>query len=74
LKDTIVRLWIGRSHLAMLVAMVESYEALGVIRVLDSKKALAEVHASPHFLDDLLALIQDLSQEGIAVKVLEIHS
>jgi len=72
LRDVTVRLWVPRSQVALLVAMVESYESLGVVRIVDAKKALAEIYASPSFLDLLLDLLQDLSREGISVNVLEI--
>ncbi len=72
MKDSVVKLWIARSNVAIMVAMVESYEALGVVRIVDPKVALAEVYASPHFLDELLSLLQDLRKEGMAVKILEI--
>lgn len=73
MKDSVVKLWIARSHVASLVAMVESYEALGVVRITDSKKALAEIYASPHFLEDLLSLLKDLTLEGIAINILGIR-
>ncbi|HDD52549.1 MAG TPA: DUF4911 domain-containing protein [Thermosulfidibacter takaii] len=72
LRDVTVRLWVPRSQVALLVAMVESYESLGVVRIVDAKKALAEIYASPSFLGLLLDLLQDLSREGISVNVLEI--
>jgi len=58
--------------LALLVAMVESYECLGVVRVVDSRKALAEIFASPSFLEDLMGLLSDLSKEGLMTNILEI--
>ncbi len=71
-KGLILRLWVPRSQVALLVAMVESYESLGVVRVIDAKRALAEIYVSPSFLDILVTLLEELPKEGITVNILEI--
>lgn len=71
-KSLILRLWVPRSQVALLVAMVESYESLGIVRIIDARKALAEIYVSPSFLDTLVTLLGELPKEGITVNILEI--
>lgn len=62
---------VPRSQLALFVAIIESYEELGVVRIIHPKKARAEIYAPAHSIETLLRLFQSLYQEGILVKTLK---
>ncbi len=60
-----------RSQLALFVAIIESYEELGVVKITHPKEARAEIYAPVHSRGILLQLFDSLHQEGILVKLLK---
>jgi hypothetical protein len=55
--------WIG-----FFKAILETYEDIGVISVLDGRMGLIEIIYSAYFEEDLASLIEDVKQYGIVLQ------
>ncbi len=71
--EVTIRVAVPRSQLVLFVALIESYEELGVVRVTQPKGARADVYVPRDHLESVLALFERLTaEEGILVKVIDI--
>lgn len=60
-----------RYDIALFCNLVGSYEGLGIVRTLDATQGLVELMIAPAFYDTALALLHDLAQEEIPLRILE---
>ncbi len=70
-REITILVKVPRSQLALFVAIIESYEELGVVRITNSKEARAEIYAPAHSKETIFQLFNRLYQEGIFVRPLE---
>jgi len=70
-EEITIRVKVPRSQLALFVAIIESYEELGVVRITHPREARAEIYTSVHSREILLQLFYSLYQEGILVRFLK---
>jgi len=59
---------VPRSALAMVVAIIEGYEHLGVCRVVDSRESIMEIYASWDLREEVRDLLESLESE-LAIKI-----
>jgi len=69
-EDVVLKVQLARSQIANAIAVIESYEHFGIVRIVDSSKGMAEIYASPDYLKELVSLINSLSLEGFFIKIL----
>ena len=70
--DTVqLRVQVRRHDIAFLCNLVGSYEGLGIVRTLDADQGIVELMVAPAFYDTALALLHDLDQEEIPLRILE---
>ena len=62
---------VRRRDIAFLCNLVGSYEGLGIIRTLDAAQGIVEMVVAPAFYDTTLALLHDLAQNEIPLRILE---
>jgi hypothetical protein len=62
---------VRRRDIAFLCNLVGSYEGLGIIRTLDAAQGIVEMMVAPAFYDTTLALLHDLAQNEIPLRILE---
>ena len=62
---------VRRGDIALFCNLVGSYEGLGIVRTLDAAQGLVELMIAPAFYDTALALLHDLAQEEIPLRILE---
>lgn len=62
---------VRRRDIALFCNLVGSYEGLGIVRTLDAAQGLVELMIAPAFYDTALALLHDLAQEEIPLRILE---
>lgn len=70
-EEITIKVKVPRSQLALFVAIIESYEELGVVKITHPKEARAEIYTPVHSKVTLLQLFYSLYQEGILVKLLK---
>lgn len=70
-KVHILTMKVARSQIFALVAIVESYEQIGVVRVIDVKRGIVQIYSTPDFIGPLGELLQSLDSEGLFVELLE---
>ena len=66
--DSPIVVQVPRSALAMVVAIVEGHEHLGVCRVVEPKKAVMEIYTSRDLREEVRVLLESLEQE-LAVRI-----
>ena len=57
--------------IALFCNLVGSYEGLGIVRTRDAAQGLVELMIAPAFRNTALALLHDLAQEEIPLRILE---
>lgn len=62
---------VRRRDIALLCNLVGTYEGLGIVRTLDADQGLLELMIAPAFYDTALALLYNLSQKEIPLRVLK---
>lgn len=62
---------VRRRDIAFLCHLVGSYEGLGIVRTLDAAHGMVELMIAPAFYDTALALLHDLAQDEIPLRILE---
>ena len=62
---------VRRRDIAFLCNLVGSYEGLGLIRTLDAAQGIVEMMVAPAFYDTTLALLHDLAQNELPLRILE---
>jgi hypothetical protein len=66
--DTIsLTIQIPPQEIAYFSFIMESYEGIAIVRTLDPQRGLVELMASPHFQEELVAILADLGRQ-FAVK------
>ncbi|MCX7966813.1 MAG: DUF4911 domain-containing protein [Syntrophorhabdaceae bacterium] len=63
--EKVKRLYVGRDSISFIKSVLESYEDIGIVSVIDGDKGLIEVIYSVFFEDDLMAILKDLKNNGI---------
>lgn len=59
------RFFVRRDLIGFVKSILESYEDIGILTVIDGDKGLIEIIYSVFFEDDLMAIIKDLENNGI---------
>ena len=62
---------VRRHDIALLCKLVGSYEGLGLIRTLDAAQGIVELMIAPAFYDTTLALLHDLAQNELPLRILK---
>lgn len=62
---------VRRHDIALLCNLVGSYEGLGLIRTLDAEQGIVELMIAPAFHDTTLALLHDLAQNELSLRILK---
>ena len=62
---------VRRRDIALLCNLVGSYEGLGIIRTLDAAQGIVEMMVVPAFYDTTLALLHDLAQNELPLRILK---
>ena len=62
---------VRRHDIALLCNLVGSYEGLGLIRTLDAAQGIVELMIAPAFYDTTLALLHDLAQNELPLRILK---
>ena len=62
---------VRRHDIALLCNVVGSYEGLGLIRTLDAAQGIVELMIAPAFYDTTLALLDDLAQNELPLRILK---
>jgi len=70
MEDVIIKVKVPRSQLAFFVAIIESYEGLGVVRVTHRKETEAEIYTSAYAREILSQLFNSLRREGVLIRLL----
>lgn len=65
-----LRIQVQRRDIALLCNLVASYEGLGIIRTLDGSQGIVEMMVAPAFCETALALLDNLSQGEIPLRIL----
>ncbi len=65
-----IRAELDRNKIAALVALIEAYDDLAVVRTLDQTRGLVELMCSPDYLDEVRSLLDSLKDE-MNLRVLE---
>ena len=64
-------LQVRRHDIALLCNLVGSYEGLGLIRTLDADQGIVELMIAPAFCETTVALLHDLAQNELPLRVLK---
>jgi len=59
------RLLVRRDAIGFIKSIIESYEDIGIISVIDGEKGLIEIIYSAFFEEDLNAILEDMKENGI---------
>ncbi|HOP85484.1 MAG TPA: DUF4911 domain-containing protein [Syntrophorhabdaceae bacterium] len=59
------RLIVRRDAIGFIKSILESYEDIGVLSVIDGDKGLIEIIYSAFFEEDLIAILKDMKNNGI---------
>ena len=62
---------VRRHDIALLCNLVGSYEGLGLIRTLDADQGIVELMIAPAFCETALALLHDLAQNELPLRILK---
>jgi len=59
------RLIVSRDTIGFIKSILESYEDIGILSVIDGEKGLIEIIYSVFFEEDLIAILKDMKNNGI---------
>jgi len=59
------RLIVSRDNIGFIKSILESYEDIGILSVIDGEKGLIEIIYSVFFEEDLIAILKDMKNNGI---------
>ena len=62
---------VRRHDIALLCNLVGSYEGLGLVRTLDAAQGIVELMIAPAFYNTTLALLHDLAQNELPLRILK---
>lgn len=59
------KFYVRRDSIGFIKSILESYEDIGILTVIDGNRGLIEINYSNFFEDDLMAIIKDMKNNGI---------
>ncbi len=73
-RELIYRIQTDRSNIGFINALIESYEHVAIVRVVDKKNCIMEVYTSSDFKEETEAILESLKKDyGIRIKLLGIE-
>ena len=74
ITEVIIRAKVDRSNIGLINAILEGYEHVATMRVVDKPNSIIEIYTSNHFEDTALQILNALQKEyGVMIKILDVE-
>ncbi len=74
ITEVVIKAKVDRSNIGLINAILEGYEHVAIMRVVDKPNSIIEIYTSSHFEDTAFQILNALQEEyGVMIKILGVE-